>query len=167
MKLQLCQLPKPLLSGRNLCLVYVAAFTIEMKSWIRREGMLISEVNFHTPICTLFLLPSPLLLSPISHPQRIHHNYRRPTVLLLDDNMALRSMRYEYYQMARKCKSPPPPSPFLPSPISPPPLYIDTVPVVVYLKRVLYFLLHPSSHLATRFCCILTCIQLVAQSLLK
>ena len=158
MKLQLCQLPKPLLSGRNLCLVHVAVFTIERKSWIRREGMLISEVNFHTPICTLFLLPSPPPLSYLPS-LRIHHNYRRPTVLLLDDNMALRSMRYEYYQMARKCKSPPPP--FLPLPF-PLPLHIDTVPVVVYLKRVLYFLLHPSSHLATCFCCILTCIQLMA-----
>ena len=26
------------------------------------------------------------------------------TVLLLDDNMPLRSMRHEYYQLARKCK---------------------------------------------------------------
>lgn len=28
----------------------------------------------------------------------------RATVLVLDDNMPLRSMRYEYYQLARKCK---------------------------------------------------------------
>ena len=26
------------------------------------------------------------------------------TVLVLDDNMPLRSMRYEYYQLARTCK---------------------------------------------------------------
>lgn len=35
--------------------------------------------------------------------QRLHHSCQRPTVLLLDDNMPLRSMRYEYHQMARKC----------------------------------------------------------------
>ena len=26
------------------------------------------------------------------------------TILVLDDNMPLRSMRYEYYQLARTCK---------------------------------------------------------------
>ncbi len=41
------------------------------------------------------------------------HKYRlipelsssRSVILLLDDNNSLRSMRYQYYQLARKCKS--------------------------------------------------------------
>lgn len=117
MKLQLSQLPKSPLSGKSLCLAYVT-FAIERNSWIRRGGMLIMHHKRHThkhTICTLFLLPSPPPLSlglTVSFPLslslpswRIHHNCRRPTVLLLDDNMALRSMRYEYYQLARKCTS--------------------------------------------------------------
>ena len=37
--------------------------------------------------------------------QRINvHSQSKPIVLILDDNMPLKSMRYEYYQLARKCK---------------------------------------------------------------
>ena len=68
-----------------------------------------------SPSLSLSLPLSPSLSLPSYLPSlRIHHNCRKPTVLLLDDNMALRSMRYEYFQMARKCKSPlplPPPPP--------------------------------------------------------
>jgi len=65
--------------------------------------------------CTCLLLPThphslPLSFCPSFCPsllpslfQRLHHSCQQPTVLLLDDNMPLRSMRYEYHQMARKC----------------------------------------------------------------
>lgn len=54
-------------------------------------------------MCSIIVKRYPI--TEISAPlHRIVEAEGRATILVLDDNMPLRSMRYEYYQLARKCK---------------------------------------------------------------
>ena len=65
-------------------------------------------LNFQQPIfdgngryiCLYLFL---LLIREVLYNFRLKNEYKCPTVFILDDNMPLRSIRYEFYQVARNC----------------------------------------------------------------
>ena len=56
---------------------------------------------------SLLCLEKALLIPPFTdfHHHRLKEEPKTSLVFVMDDNMPLRSMRYEFFQLARKCKA--------------------------------------------------------------